>query len=439
MFKSKIKNISIKLIRQFAAVRPVVQLDSSIPSEIDHLKFKPKHHPGRVTLKPVSIPKHLLKSIENVLSDYPITSMIEESKYLDRYLQGRQRPLEAFEIKDMEKKIRQGIIDNINKQNMTEQDIQSVNDVVKKNLSQQMNNRCSIQYGIHHSLLYLLARFAPEYAVLLQIFSEICTRDPNFKPRSLFDFGSGTGTVSWAAKHVWDKDIYEFFNVDASPEMNELAQLLIQGGRPTNQSNFKGIFYRQFLPANHIAYDLIVCAYTLLDLPTRKSRLQTLLNLWNKSVKYLVLVERGTRAGFEVINEARDFILNLKDGHDTCVFSPCPHDAVCPKFLNNDRCHFQASYYSLPIGSVSQSCRENYAYIVLKKAVRSESDTNWPRLIEAPLVRSRHVVCRMCTNQGNLNEVVFTSAKHGKVTYRCAKASKWGDLLPINILPDAVG
>lgn len=71
-----------------------------------------------------------------------------------------------------------------------------------------------------------------------------------------------------------------------------------------------------------------------------RSRLQTILNLWNKTAGYLVIVEHGTNAGFkvnrlifffykidknylQVVNEVRDYILNIKDetnkGH---VFSP---------------------------------------------------------------------------------------------------------------------
>jgi len=47
------------------------------------------------------------------------------------------------------------------------------------------------------AMAYLVARIAPEYATLYQIFQEICRRDPDFQPQTLFDFGSGVGTVLW--------------------------------------------------------------------------------------------------------------------------------------------------------------------------------------------------------------------------------------------------
>ncbi|KAJ8929170.1 hypothetical protein NQ314_018165 [Rhamnusium bicolor] len=52
---------------------------------------------------------------------------------------------------------------------------------------------------------------------------------------------------------------------------------------------------------------------------------------------------------------------------------------------------------------------------------------------EPALVRSKHTICRVCTANGKLDEVIFTARKHGKVTYHCARASKWGDLLPVKL------
>lgn len=47
----------------------------------------------------------------------------------------------------------------------------------------------------------------------------------------------------------------------------------------------------------------------MLDLPSAQSRMDVLHNLWRKTRKYLVILEPGSNAGFEVLNEARDFLL----------------------------------------------------------------------------------------------------------------------------------
>lgn len=58
----------------------------------------------------------------------------------------------------------------------------------------------------------------------------------------------------------------------------------------------------------------------MFELPSLQTRLETILNLWNKTSGYLVVVEHGTNAGFKIINEIRDFILQLNS--DCHVFSP---------------------------------------------------------------------------------------------------------------------
>ena len=47
-------------------------------------------------------------------------------------------------------------------------------------------------------------------------------------------------------------------------------------------------------------YDLVVSAFTLLELPSLENRIKTILNLWDRTKKYLVIVENGTNAGFKV-------------------------------------------------------------------------------------------------------------------------------------------
>lgn len=47
-------------------------------------------------------------------------------------------------------------------------------------------------------------------------------------------------------------------------------------------------------------YDLVVSAYSLLELPTMHTRLETVAKLWAKTEQYLVIVEKGTNAGFKV-------------------------------------------------------------------------------------------------------------------------------------------
>jgi len=53
------------------------------------------------------------------------------------------------------------------------------------------------------------------------------------------------------AKNFWGDSLKEYYCVDTSSTMNELAKLLLQEGNPNNEKILpKGLFYRQFLPAS---------------------------------------------------------------------------------------------------------------------------------------------------------------------------------------------
>lgn len=151
-----------------------------------------------------------------------------------------------------------------------------LNNHVEKLIAQQTYNWKPIDFNnkyVCHQ--YLMSRFAPEYNVIKTIFKEIQQRDPNFAPETLFDFGSGTCTVTMYvfltikvilscfdikkifrnAKHFWGASLKEYYCVDTSSTMNDMAKLLLQNGNPNNEEILpKGLFYRQFLPTSPNVY-----------------------------------------------------------------------------------------------------------------------------------------------------------------------------------------
>ncbi|KAG5893361.1 hypothetical protein JTB14_000126 [Gonioctena quinquepunctata] len=421
--------------------RASVVPEEYVINNIHNNVYKPRKHPGIIQPKAVLIPEPFIKASINAIEDYPVKALIESGEKLGRHLKGRVPPMEKEEMKEKVQSIQQRVLSRYaNAPITTKEDEdrlkQTIQNKVKSIISEKIYNWKPIKYDVYHSLLYLLNRSAAEYAVLVKLFGEIEARNPRFKPKSLFDYGSGVGTATWAANTYWKQYIFEYFNVDISRDMNDLAQTLLQGGKATGKMSTRGVFYRQFLPASKLTYDLVISAYSMLELPTLETRLETILNLWNKTEKYLVIIEQGTNAGFKVVNELRDFILRIKkDPNVGTVFSPCPHDDTCPRFLLDDGtpCNFEVTYFSLPIGGASETKKELYSYVILEKGNADEAGRKWPRLVRPTLIRSKHSICRMCTARGKLEEVIFTASKHGKTMYHCARASKWGDLLPVKV------
>lgn len=128
--------------------------------------------------------------------------MLTDAQVLVRHLKNRVPPMEKQEITELTNRIRSKVVSELGDINITSQEDedvlkQSVKDKVLFRLKKAVYNWKFMDYNEYNSLVYLLGRFAPEYAVLTKIFSEIKLRDNDFKPRSFFDFGSGVGSAMW--------------------------------------------------------------------------------------------------------------------------------------------------------------------------------------------------------------------------------------------------
>lgn len=293
-------------------------------------------------------------------------------------------------------------------------------------------------------MVYLAARLAGGFAAVRRALNEIKKRDESFSPESLLDFGSGLGTVAWASQSCWPESLKEFVCVDSSGSMNALAERLLKGDDEREEPHFKHVYFRQFLPVSpKVQFDLVVAAYTLSELPKAANREDVVSTLWKKTSAYLVLVENGTKEGHQILMEARDFLLNKqeKEGLDSrpaSMFAPCPHELTCPKLAQklNVPCNFQQRYHTLSLPGQTGHLTEKFSYVILSRAAPvspsgPDSDLDWARLVAPVLPRTRHVHCRLCCSDGNLQHVVVTAKKHGRDVYRCARSSDWGDQVPV--------
>ncbi|XP_068626008.1 ribosome assembly protein METTL17, mitochondrial [Battus philenor] len=421
-----------------------VEIDGSLRDHFDTNVYKPRNHPGRTKIKMVSIPPDIQKGIKVILEDAGAKALQQESAELDNYLHSRRLPPEDDDINEKTANIYKTVSKKVysamskDKTMMTKDEIENcekkiqttVFNVLKKNVYRWAN----ISYDKSTCLQYLMVRGVPEYAILVRILDEINRKLPNYKPRSFFDFGSGVGTGTWAVNTFWKGDIFEYFCVDTSSHMNDLARLILCGGRENVVLPLKAYYQRQFLPAStDLKYDIVLSAFSLFELPSMKSRLETIQKLWNKTEDFLIIVEQGTNAGFHIVNEAREFVLNATDNNEKgYAFAPCPNNAICPRYLEHETpCNFIMKYETLKFLSNIEIRADLFSYVILRKGERPADDPQWPRIVRAPIVRSKHTICRLCTAQGELKEIIFSKGKYDQTTYRCARSSNWGDLLPV--------
>ncbi|XP_036320735.1 methyltransferase-like protein 17, mitochondrial [Rhagoletis pomonella] len=452
-------NVGLKLVTCFRyevqkhflrnTCKIAVEVEASLVAKLENEELKPRHHPGIVKSSRIELPSNLRYALEGVIGDHPVKTILKDCKELDQYINARHPPIEQLELNRKMK----SYIEEVDRRMPPEQ-LSLLGEeegaqwrrkrekLIKRLIAQRTYAWKPIEYGSYESLVYAIGRGAKEYGVLTNILNELHARDGSFQPRSYFDFGSGVGTGMWAASNLWKDSIFEYYNVDSSRSMNDLSELILRKGNQNQQMVLRNVYYRQFLPAIETMYDLVILSYTLFELPTSLSRKDVLLNLWKKCSGYLVIVEEGTRRGSELVNEAREFILSLQSENlKGEVFAPCSHNLTCPRLFNNVEhtpCNFEVGYAPLRLGDVNDERHTTrYSYIVLKKGEISDPTRKWPRLVRPTLSRSKHIICRMCTTEAKLQEVIFTKSKHGSHAYRCAKASDWGDRLPI-ILGDQI-
>jgi ribosomal protein RSM22 (predicted rRNA methylase) len=409
--------------------------------------LQPRKHFG-VNKIPISqLPDKILKAMTVVAGDHSLSKLVEAGNVLNRYLYNRKVPLEDHSMRDKVREIEEMVDSDPKKYRLPETRPDPDNEIASLHYKEMRKNRIetlirqrvygwqSIEYDDYKSLLYLFGRAPQEYATLIKIFSEIQKRDSTFKPRTFFDFGSGVGTSVWASSQIW-KSIYEYYLVDTSKYMNDLSDLMLRDGDENKNSWIKNVYHRQFLPSKHQTYDVVVSAYSMFEQPTLKNRLEIANNLWNKAENYLIFIENGTNSGFNLLNEIREFLMDfkVKNNEEAFIFSPCPHESECPRFTLNDGtpCNFEVRFHSLPFTRPIQIHSHLYSYLVIKKGTPNAECDRWPRLVRPTLVRSKHTICRLCTQQGKLQEVIFTQAKHGQAAYRCARHSNWSDQFPSN-------
>ncbi|KAK3591001.1 hypothetical protein CHS0354_020359 [Potamilus streckersoni] len=432
-----------RLIVRFYSSKPCTlkrgaDVDPAVSSCFQNGEFKIRKHPGIMRQRRIQVPERLDSAVNVLAERYLNQSVLEEANKMNQRLQMRHVPIEDLEKRALGEQIRA----DITKQAETKAvhiPEKSKNDWITSRVNKMLKTVSghwqSFDYTGHNGLVYVISRLAKNYSVISQCLLEIHKRDEQFVPRSVYNYGSGTGSCVWAAHEIWKKSVFEYYCVDPVQDMNTIARLLLQDGEEQKQMYIRGVYFRQFSPSDEKnTFELVVSGYTLLEQPNRSERLKTIERLWNMTQNYLVLVEVGSFAGYSVIMEARDFILHKTtedqepEGH---VFAPCPHDLQCPKkSLEKVPCTFEVDLKQLAYRK-GQPEQERYSYIIIKRGKRNEGTSQWPRLIQPSVCASDHTHCKVCCPDGYLNQVIITKSKHSRELYKCSQISKWGDLLPI--------
>ena len=251
-------------------------------------------------------------------------------------------------------------------------------------------------------LAYVAARMPATYAAVHAALSQA-----GIEPRTLLDLGAGPGTVTWAAHAVFDS-LESAHLIERNGALAQLGQRL---GTP-----IPAIWMVADVSTPLPTADLVVLSYAL----SETSWITVLEKAWAATGMMLALVEPGTPKGFNLIREARQWLI----GRGASIAAPCPHGRACP-MTKDDWCHFAArvertSLHRRMKGAELGYEDEKFSYVL---ATRAAVATPEGRIIRHPRQKAGYVQLELCTTTGLATQNVPKSAG---LRHRAARKAGWG-------------
>ena len=273
---------------------------------------------------------------------------------------------------------------------------------------------------------YAAARMPATHAACARAMVAAADRLPAFAPASLLDVGAGTGSASWAATAVWPS-LAELTLVDREPAAVALGRRIAAAGPGgLDGATWSVADIGRELPERA---DLVVAAYVLGELAATDTA-ATVERLWASTDGVLILVEPGSRAGFERIRTARAGLI-AAGGH---IAAPCPGDQACP-IVDPAWCHFLARLDRSPLQRRAKAADrswedEPFSYVaVARPAVVAEPA---PRVVLGrPRQRPGVVELRVCVD-GRIER--RTLSRRDGPAWKTARDLAWGDPVPAEVL-----
>ena len=273
-------------------------------------------------------------------------------------------------------------------------------------------------------LAYAAYRMPATYAVARAALQQLQLGVPDFQPRTLVDFGAGTGAVAWAASAVWPT-LSNVTLLEQSATAIELGTRLM---RNSSSVVLQAAEWRQWrlstsdVDAGHA--DVATAAYLLGELTEQEQAV--LVGLLMASAPTVVVIEPGTPAGFARIIAARAALID----RGFAIAAPCPHEFTCPMLERSDWCHFAERldrsriHRSVKAGELSYE-DEKYAYVA---ATREPVHRAAARILRHPHLRKGLVSLQLCTASGAAT--VERIGKSKGLLYKASRSARWGDPWP---------
>jgi len=321
-------------------------------------------------------------------------------------------------------------------------------------------NKSIGSYDEQLALAYSCARMPATLSVTTRIFREMASRMPEWEPRTLLDFGAGTGAALWSAAGTFDS-LEEAVAVEQNQSMTNVGQQLWE-------ANDKGmnVSWDRQLSEGNAKSDIVIASYVLGEMKAAQ-RATAVKRLWANTGKCLVLVEPGSKAGSAVIDDMRAVVLSransrartklmkgfkhddpgmisdgeaLQGAHSLAPYNfdgrcPIPQESSWSHFgqrLQRTRLMLQLKQCSLPYED------EKFSYTILMKGPRDGNveASHWARIMSEPMKNKGHVIMDVVTADGEYKRKIVSKADGDRHGYKQARRAVWGDLWPFPFADD---
>lgn len=289
-------------------------------------------------------------------------------------------------------------------------------------LSQQYrSNRKDISNAFQNNeqrISYVAGRMPSTYESVYKVLNEII-EDANENIYSLLDLGAGPGTASWASCELFDS-IHKVTLLEQNLEMATLGKKLACDHPILKNATW---IIQDILKYIHLVEpaDLVIASYSFNEIPEKEQE-KLLYQIWEKTNKFLVIVDPGTPESFLSIHNARKWFIK----NQIKILAPCSHSYDCPAFMNQDWCHFYARVQRTSLHKTIKDGEKGYedekfSYLILTKETASHYET---RIVRHPDIYSGHLKLNLCGENG-FKTITYSKKNGGK--YKQARKANWGD------------
>jgi len=271
-----------------------------------------------------------------------------------------------------------------------------------------------------HRLAYLATRMPATYSASLATMNELKRVSQDFTIESVLDISGGSGASTWAAAEAFTS-VTEMSVVESDVEMAKIGQRLAthsQNDAVRRASwNVGDVTSLSSLPH----HDLVIISYAIGEIALADQ--ETLLReVWEATQLLCLVIEPGSRRGFENILTARSLLTRMGGA----IIAPCPGNVACPMTDGADWCHFsqrlvrdaihrRAKQAALPFED------EKFSYVATaKNSVRPNLQS---RILRSPRKHRRLVSLDLCTRSGRTQVQIPKSRADA---YRLARKVDWG-------------